>query len=274
MVDRSASRYQRDQMIAGVAVCVLFSPLFGTFGLSARGDEIFRGVIADSNCAALGSHSTMLGPGVTEAECTANCVKRGAKYVLFDAKNKAVYQLSDQKGTAPFAGLGVIVVGTLDEGVATIHVDDVVAEMPPKIKQAKTAAIVCDACPRAMAKANRTAFEELTIWKRFILVSDPKQADLVFLFSANRYLGDFTTRDGPDQRPTSVGTAYMNVIDPRTGVSLWGGSETRGSWFVAGATKYLIDGFRAELELGENLGARQAFLERHATPKVAPDSGK
>jgi hypothetical protein len=274
MVRRLASSFCMDKPVARVAACMLFSALFGTIGLSAKGDQIFRGVIADSRCAALGSHATMLDKGETDARCTATCVKQGAKYVLFDAGNKAVYQLSDQKGTAPFAAFNVIVVGMLDEDTETIHVDDVIGELPPKVKQAKIVAIVCDACPRAMAKATPAAFEQLTVWKRFTVISDPKKADVIFLISANRYLGDYVTRDGPDQRQVHVATTYMNVIDPQTGASYWADSDTRGSWFIAGATKSLVDSFKNQLELDENSAARQAFVERHAMPKIVPDNGK
>jgi hypothetical protein len=82
------------------------------------------------------------------------------------------------------------------------------------------------------------------------------------------------TRDGPDTRPVHVETAYMNVLDPRTGENLWGDSERQGSWFVAEATKDLVDELRELLEADENPAQRQLLLKRHWVSRVAPDSEK
>lgn len=270
MLTESVKHLRTTKTIGAIAVCVIFAAI----SVSAKGDQIFRGIITDSKCAATGSHPSNPGAGESDARCEAMCVKQGAKYVLLDADSKAIYQLGDQKGIVPFAARNVIVVGILDKETATIHIDDVLVELAPEVKQAKTVAVVCDACPRAMAKANRVAFEELTAWHRFTVVPDGNKADLVVLISANPYVGDYVTRDGPDKRPVNIATVYMNVVDPKTGASLWGDSETRGSWFVAGATKALIDSFKAQFELDENSAAREAFVERHAVPKVVPDNGK
>jgi hypothetical protein len=59
--------------------------------------------------------------------CTANCVKMGSKYVLFNAAKKAVYQLDDQQKPAAFAGQKVTVTGTLDKATKTVHVADIKA---------------------------------------------------------------------------------------------------------------------------------------------------
>jgi hypothetical protein len=106
------------------------------------------------------------------------------------------------------------------------------------------------------------------------VVPDPKKADLIFLFSANRYLGDYLTRDGADQRPVHVDITYMNVVDPHTGANLWGDSERLGSWFVGSATKDLIDELREILEVDQSAAERNAFLVRYKIPKVATDTGK
>ena len=83
-----------------------------------------------------------------------------------------------------------------------------------------------------MAAAWLAAFRALADWGRFDILPDPKKADLIFLFSANPYLGDYGTRDGPDARPVSVDITYMDVVDPHTGESFWDGSRRLGSWFV------------------------------------------
>lgn len=117
-----------------------------------------------------------------------------------------------------------------------------------QIKRADSAAIDCSACPRALAKAGTTAKQALTDWKRFRIVEDPKQADLVFMFSANPYLGDYLTRKGPDKRPVKIDGAIMTVIDPHTGRELWSDSRHWGSLRVASATRALIDELRSEME--------------------------
>jgi hypothetical protein len=118
-----------------------------------------------------------------------------------------------------------------------------------KIKQANTAAIDCSACPRALAKAGTTARQALLAWGRFRIVDDPKQADVLFIFSANPYLGDYLTRQGPDNRQVKIDGAIMTVIDPHTGQELWSDSRQWGSLRVAGATKALIDELRGEMEV-------------------------
>jgi len=270
MFGKEAPYRAMQKAIVATCACVLCAAL----SVGARDERMFKGEITDSKCAALGGHKTMLDPGESDAQCTIACVKAGAKYVLADPSNKAIYQLSDQKKPEVFAAENVIVVGTLDNSGGTIHVDDIVRELPPKVAQAKTVAIICDACPRGMAKAPRVAYEQLSDWERFTIVPDPTKADVVFLFSANPYLGDYVTRDGPDTRPVDVAATYMNVIDPRTGASLWGDYDRAGSYFVASATKNLIAEFREQLEIDTNPAEREAFLKRHRVPKAAQAVGK
>lgn len=261
-----ASGFRIERVIAGVAACILFSAL----SLSAGGEAAFKGQITDSKCAALGGHAAMLDKGETNAHCTIACVKAGAKYVLADSANKIIYQLDDQKRPEAFAAEDVVVVGTLDRSSNTIHVDDIVRDLPASVKQAKSVAIICDSCPRLMAKAKRAAFEQLTDWNHFAVVPDPTKADLIFLFSANPYLGDYVTRDGADKRPVVVDTTYLNVVDPRTGESLWGDYGQAGAWFVSSATRDLIDAFREQLEMDENPAQEQLFVDHHRVAKAAP----
>lgn len=88
-------------------------------------DASYSGEIMDSACAATGSHEGMMKghPDIkTAKDCTLGCVQHGAKYVLYDAANKTVYQLDDQKKPVQFAGAKVTVTGTLDDSTKTIHV--------------------------------------------------------------------------------------------------------------------------------------------------------
>ena len=133
--------------------------------------------------------------------------------------------------------------------------------LPPKVTQAKSVYIDCDACPRGMAAAWLAAFQALTDWGRFDITPDPKKADLIFLFSANPYLGDYVTRDGPDKRPVGIDITYMDVVDPHTGESYWDDSKQWGAFFVARATKDLIGEFKEELEIEERV-PRNGALSR------------
>ena len=60
-------------------------------------------------------------------ECTLECVKMGAKFVLFNPATKTAYQLDDQAKPAQFAGEKVTVAGTLDPSTNTIHVESMKA---------------------------------------------------------------------------------------------------------------------------------------------------
>jgi hypothetical protein len=194
--------------------------------------------------------------------------------VLVDPKTKVAYQFDKQDLPKAYGPRDVYVIGILDKPTGTIRIHNMIPDVVPKIKRAKTVSIVCDACPRGMAKAKQAAFEELTIWTRLTIVPDPKKADLVFLFSANRYLGDYVTRDGPDTRPVHVDITYFNVLDPHTGQSLWGDYERTGSWFVGSATKDLINELREIMEADADPAEREAFLRRNHIFKTATDTGK
>ena len=82
--------------------------------------------------------------------------------------------------------------------------------LSPKIMQADTVFLDCT-CPRALAAARKRALQQLQQWGRFRLVESLRQADLVFLFSGNKYLGDYLTRDGPDKRPVEIESTIMTV---------------------------------------------------------------
>jgi hypothetical protein len=260
-------------VIRVIVALAIICALFGAPNLFAQEEQIFKGQITQCTCPGPDEHAAM-SQDRTIPPCTSACANAGTQYVLADTTYKVNFRFDKQDFPRFFAGEYVFVIGTLDRESSTINVKNIVPDLPPQIRRAKTVSIVCDACPRGMAKARKAAMEELTVWKRFVVVPDPKKADLVFLFSANRYLGDYVTRDGPDPRPVHVDITYMNVVDPRTGTNLWGDSERLGSWFVASATKDLIDELRETLEVDQSPAERNAFLVRHQIPKVATDTGK
>lgn len=245
----SALHGPKQRAILTVALCFLsFAPR-----LAAQDERTFKGEITKTTCAGPSGQAAMT--------CTG---KTNTTYVLSIPGNKTIYQLDDQKKVKSLAGEAVVVVGVLDKSTGTIQVAHIVRALPARITQAKTVSIVCDACLRGMAAANGAAFEELADWRRFDIIPERRKADLIFLFSANPYLGDYVTRDGPDTRQVHVDITYMNVIDPRTGESLWGDSRQWGSWFVARATKSLIAEFRKQLEIGDSQAERlMVLMDRH-----------
>lgn len=111
--------------ISGLFAAVL---LIAGMSLSAQA-ETFKGEVMDSTCAASGSHAAMQKdhPGLSAKDCTLECVKMGAKYVLYDASTKTAYKLSDQKKPEQFAGDKVDVSGTLDKATRTIKVENIKA---------------------------------------------------------------------------------------------------------------------------------------------------
>ena len=89
----------------------------------------FSGEIMDSMCAGMGGHQQMLQSGRVKnaRECTLECVKMGATFVLYNPATKTTYQLDDQKKPVPFAGEKVTVNGSLDATTNTIHVENIMA---------------------------------------------------------------------------------------------------------------------------------------------------
>jgi hypothetical protein len=256
--------------ILGIGVFVLLSAL----SLAAQAEQTFKGEITDSACAGSAVQAAMLIQDQTVARCTSASVKTGAKYVLSDRQNKTVYKLDDPMRAQAFAGQRVVIIGTLDKATGTIHVDDVNGALPPKVMQAVLVYVDCVDCPRGMAKAKNAALREVANWKRFYLVPDRRRADLIFLFSAIPYRGDYLTRDGDHPGLVPVEVTYMNIVDPRTGESLWGDSRKWGSWFVGPATKDLIAEFKARVDAEEGRFAQLLSYDKDQNRKAAPNQGK
>jgi hypothetical protein len=116
-----------------VAYLLLFGSVF-VLGRAAYGggDEVFKGLIADSQCAMnvhslSQSHKEMLqgkDVGNTDADCVWYCVKeRGGRFVL-QIKSK-VYKLDKQDFGREYAGHRVQITGTLDSKTNIIHVRQV-----------------------------------------------------------------------------------------------------------------------------------------------------
>jgi len=240
----------------------------GAWNVSAQGEQIFKGKI----CVGPEGRTPTVVNGETTLPCLVPHPKRGVKYILFNAENKTTYHLDGHWKAKSFVGMEVDLVGTLDTATGTIYVDEINRALPAKIMQASSVYIDCDACPRGMAAAWRAAFDEIENWGRFDITPDPKKAELIFIFSANPYLGDYVTRDGPDTRGVKVNITYMDVVDPLTGRDLWGDSREWGSLFVAKATKDLILELKLRM-VEESQSDPQLLLNKRAGRKGAPAPG-
>ena len=90
-----------------IVAAALFTMLMPALRMANAAPQPFTGVISDSMC----KQKHML-PGKTDAQCTEECIKAGASYILVSG-NK-VYALSAAKGLiAPFAGKKVQLQGNL-----------------------------------------------------------------------------------------------------------------------------------------------------------------
>lgn len=114
-------------------LCCAAAALLATVSPALRGgDEVFKGELADSQCAMnvhslTRSHKEMLqgnAVGKTDADCVWYCVKeRGGRFVLQD-KGK-IYKLDKQDLSRELAGKKVKITGTLDPKTDTIHVTSI-----------------------------------------------------------------------------------------------------------------------------------------------------
>jgi hypothetical protein len=112
------------------------------------------------------------------------------------------------------------------------------------------------------------ALNQLKKWGRFKIVKDPKQADLIILLAADPYKGGYVVYSGgetgtikkggniqEDPVPTfnkeaPVRYAYLTVIDPKTGESLWDGSHVWGGLLTGfnSAGERLVNELRKQFE--------------------------
>jgi hypothetical protein len=94
--------------------------LFAVAPVAAQGEQTWKGTISDSNCNdkhPAGEHD---GKKMTDADCTAVCVKKGAKYVF--VSDGKVYKIANQnsKTIAKHAGQQVELTGTMAGDTITV----------------------------------------------------------------------------------------------------------------------------------------------------------
>jgi len=119
-----------------------------------------------------------------------------------------------------------------------------------------------------MAKLGDRAYEELKKWGRFQIVADRKQADLIFLLTAQERDGGYVTSGGgqtgtvdssgninTSRNPTytthvTVGYTYLTVFDAKSGDNLWSESKRWGNLYTGfrSATKGLVDELKKRMD--------------------------
>ena len=71
--------------------------VFAGFSVAARAEQTWKGAISDSNCNGKHQAGEHDGKKMTDADCTAVCIKKGAKYVFVSDGN--VFRIVRLDGT-------------------------------------------------------------------------------------------------------------------------------------------------------------------------------
>lgn len=108
---------KRKLILISLAISLVLS-----MAVFAKEAATFNGKISDAMCGL--KHSMA---GLSDKECTLQCVKGGSKFVLADEANQKVYELDDQTKPREFAGASVVVKGSLKSDGKTIHVASIEA---------------------------------------------------------------------------------------------------------------------------------------------------
>jgi hypothetical protein len=93
--------------------------VFAVFSVAARAEQTWKGAISDSNCNGKHQAGEHDAKKMTDADCTAVCIKKGAKYVFVSDGN--VFRIANQKSKAiaRHAGQQVELTGTLEGDTIT-----------------------------------------------------------------------------------------------------------------------------------------------------------
>ena len=93
--------------------------MFAVVPVAAQREQTWKGAISDSNCNGKHEADEHDGKKMTDADCTAACIKKGAKYVFVSDGN--VFRIANQKSKAiaRHAGQQVELTGTLEGDTIT-----------------------------------------------------------------------------------------------------------------------------------------------------------
>ena len=124
---------KRTLILTALSTCLIITvtPTLASGGAQDAPQPItVRGQIWDSTCAAAGSHGKLMNKMKAKdaKECTLECVKAGAQFVLYNTDDKTVYRLDSQEMMKQYAGQTVTVIGSYDRATGTIRVDRVETE--------------------------------------------------------------------------------------------------------------------------------------------------
>jgi hypothetical protein len=141
------------------------------------------------------------------------------------------------------------------------------APLPTKILVAKTVYLDNRS---GFANIGDRAYDELIKWGHFRVVQNPKDADLILLFSATEYRGGYVTTGTTQQqgRVDNYGNirisgettstteqmvyrrTHLTLIDPKSGENLWSDSKPWGNLYTGfhSATRSLIKDLRNRVE--------------------------
>lgn len=161
--------------------------------------------------------------------------------------------------------LVVLVMAT--PGSAQLFAQRKYAPMPDRVLQAKTVYLDDQS---GYPGVGDKAYQELTKWGRFKVVSNRKDADLILLISARAYTGGYVTTSTGQVTPTGSGGVYgqatsigvplvaiygyLTFIDPSSGEMVW--SEVRRAKWSAGHTVHAIfDELRKRMAEQESVSA-------------------
>jgi hypothetical protein len=94
--------------------------VFAVVPVAAQNEQTWKGTISDSNCNEKHPSGEHAGKKMTDADCTAVCVKKGAKYVF--VSDGKVYKIANQnsKTIARHAGQQVELTGTMAGDTITV----------------------------------------------------------------------------------------------------------------------------------------------------------
>jgi hypothetical protein len=161
----------------------------------------------------------------------------------------------------------VVVMATL--GSPDLFAERKYAPMPDKVLQAKTVYLDDQS---GYPGVGDKAYQELTKWGRFKVVTTRKEADLIMLISARAYTGGYMTNSSGQVYPTAGGGAYgtassvriplvaifgyLTLIDPSDGEAVW--TETKRARWGAGHTVHIIfDELRKRINEQESATAKK-----------------
>jgi hypothetical protein len=99
--------------VIGAIVVLAVAATYSVAAQKPGPEQTWKGAISDSNCNAKHAGGEHDGKKMTEADCTAVCVKKGAQYVF--VSDGKVYKIANQnsKQIATHAGQQVELTGTM-----------------------------------------------------------------------------------------------------------------------------------------------------------------